>query len=114
MAYFGFVFWTLIYDTIYGFLDIEDDKKIGVKSFSRLLESRNYKLYFYYFGFIFIALCVITELALKPSKLILLNIIPALLIFYSIQSFDISNKKSFMKLFKFNSIIGLSMLLPLL
>lgn len=30
--YISAIFWTLIYDTIYGFQDIEDDLKIGVKS----------------------------------------------------------------------------------
>ena len=32
--YFGAIFWTLGYDTIYGFQDIEDDEIIGVKSTS--------------------------------------------------------------------------------
>ena len=31
---FGAIFWTLGYDTIYGFQDIEDDEIIGVKSTS--------------------------------------------------------------------------------
>ena len=32
--YFGAIFWTLGYDTIYGFQDIKDDEIIGVKSTS--------------------------------------------------------------------------------
>ena len=32
--YFGAIFWTLAYDTIYGFQDIKDDEIIGVKSTS--------------------------------------------------------------------------------
>ena len=32
--YLGAIFWTLGYDTIYGFQDIEDDEIIGVKSTS--------------------------------------------------------------------------------
>ena len=32
--YLGAIFWTLGYDTIYGFQDIKDDEIIGVKSTS--------------------------------------------------------------------------------
>lgn len=38
ILYLGGVFWTLAYDTIYGFQDIEDDLKIGVKSTSILFK----------------------------------------------------------------------------
>ena len=38
--YFAGVFLTISYDTIYGFQDIDDDKKIGVKSFSILIEKQ--------------------------------------------------------------------------
>jgi len=34
LFYFGAIFWTLGYDTIYGFQDIKDDEIIGVKSAS--------------------------------------------------------------------------------
>ena len=34
LFYFGAIFWTLGYDTIYGFQDIKDDEIIGVKSTS--------------------------------------------------------------------------------
>ena len=32
--YFGAIFWTLGYDTIYGYQDIKDDEIIGLKSTS--------------------------------------------------------------------------------
>ena len=34
LFYLGCIFWTIAYDTIYGFQDIEDDLKIGIKSTS--------------------------------------------------------------------------------
>ncbi len=34
LFYIGSIFWTIAYDTIYGFQDIEDDMKIGIKSTS--------------------------------------------------------------------------------
>ena len=45
--YFGAIFWTLGYDTIYGFQDIKDDEIIGVKSTSiKFKKIQNYS-YFY-------------------------------------------------------------------
>ena len=40
-VYFAGVFLTIAYDTVYGFQDIEDDKKIGVKSLSILIENNS-------------------------------------------------------------------------
>lgn len=37
LMYLGGVFWTLAYDTLYGFQDLRDDEKIGVKSLSRAI-----------------------------------------------------------------------------
>lgn len=45
IAYFGCVIWSVYYDSIYAFMDIKDDKKIGVKSSAIFLERRNYKLW---------------------------------------------------------------------
>ena len=36
--YFGAIFWTMVYDTVYAFQDIDDDKKIGVKSLAIKIE----------------------------------------------------------------------------
>ena len=53
--YLGGVFLTISYDTIYGFQDIEDDKKIGVKSLSIKIEkySNEFIFTFYLISFIF-------------------------------------------------------------
>ena len=49
--YLACLFWTLGYDTIYGYQDIEDDKKIGIKSTSRLF-GKDTKLHIWFFYFI--------------------------------------------------------------
>ena len=56
--YFAGVFLTISYDTIYGFQDIDDDKKIGVKSFSILIEKKPvfFISLFYLISFIFFQL----------------------------------------------------------
>ena len=54
--YLGAIFWTLGYDTIYGFQDIEDDEIIGVKSTSikfkqnpKIFLSICYLIFFFFF-----------------------------------------------------------------
>jgi 4-hydroxybenzoate polyprenyltransferase len=57
LLYAACIFWTLAYDTVYGFMDIKDDKKIGVKSLSIFIENRNPKIWlacFYALFFVFI------------------------------------------------------------
>ena len=46
ILYFGAIFWTLAYDTIYGFQDIKDDEIIGVKSTS-IKFKKNPKLFLF-------------------------------------------------------------------
>jgi 4-hydroxybenzoate polyprenyltransferase len=108
IAYFGFVFWTLIYDTIYGFLDIEDDKKIGVKSLAILLENKDYKFYFYLFGFVFLFASTISELLIRPGYYIFLNMIAISLLIYLIYSLDIKSKASTICTFNNSTLIGLA------
>ena len=48
--YIGAIFWTLGYDTIYGFQDIKDDEIIGLKSTS-IRFKKNIKKFIFYFCF---------------------------------------------------------------
>lgn len=50
LVYIGGVFWTLYYDTIYAFMDIKDDKKIGLKSTAIFLEDRDHSIYLAFFA----------------------------------------------------------------
>lgn len=113
IAYFGFIFWTITYDTIYAFLDIDDDKKIGVKSLAILLEKRNYKIYFYSFSLIFISLCSITEILLNPGYYIFLNALILLSMCFLIYFLNIKDKVSCMISFKIESVLGLFLIIAL-
>ncbi len=56
LFYFGAIFWTLGYDTIYGYQDIKDDEIIGVKSTSiKFKENPKRVLYLFYFMTFFIS-----------------------------------------------------------
>ena len=45
MIYIGCIFWTIAYDTVYGFMDILDDKKAGIKSLAIKIEGQRPKLW---------------------------------------------------------------------
>lgn len=45
LMYIACAFWTFGYDSIYAFMDIKDDKKIGIRSSAVFLEHRSYKSY---------------------------------------------------------------------
>ena len=64
--YLGAIFWTLGYDTIYGFQDIKDDEIIGLKSTSIKFKSKpNVFLSICYFLFLLSLLSNIVALLLK-------------------------------------------------
>ena len=50
--YFGAIFWTLGYDTIYGFQDIKDDEIIGLKSTSIKFKNNPFKFLYYVIDFL--------------------------------------------------------------
>ena len=57
--YLGAIFWTLGFDTIYGFQDIKDDEIIGIKSTSiKFKENPNFFLILCYLMFIISLFCV--------------------------------------------------------
>ena len=64
ILYLGAIFWTLGYDTIYGFQDIEDDEIIGVKSTS-IKFKQNPKIFLSICYLIFTLLFVVTGIKLN-------------------------------------------------
>jgi 4-hydroxybenzoate polyprenyltransferase len=51
---FGAIFWTLGYDTIYGFQDIKDDEIIGLKSTSIKFKKNPYTFLYIGYSFLFL------------------------------------------------------------
>ena len=68
ILYLGAIFWTLGYDTIYGFQDIEDDEIIGVKSTS-IKFKENPKILLTICYLIFILVLLITGIKLGLNKI---------------------------------------------
>ena len=113
--YFGAIFWTLGYDTIYGFQDIEDDEIIGVKSTSiKFKESPKIFLSICYSLFIFCYL--IMGLKLSLNNYFFAGIILAIihLFFFQILNFNKKKKKKNLNIFKSNNLLGLIVLISIL
>ena len=114
LLYFGCIFWTLAYDTIYAYQDRKDDILNNVKSSAVLLGTKG-KMYVKIFYLIFFL--IIGYLGLKSSDNFysLIVIIPMIFVMnYLLNKWDpISIKKS-NYYFKFNNVIGLYCFLFLL
>ena len=106
--YFGAIFWTLGYDTIYGYQDIKDDEIIGIKSTSIKFKNSPKKfLAFCYFVFI-IKLVLLGFLAkLSYIYYILLMFVLIHLIFYQLRLFNSKNINKCFIVFKSNNFLGL-------
>ena len=105
--YLGAIFWTLGYDTIYGYQDIKDDEIIGVKSTSikfkqipKVFLSMVYSLFF--LSLIFVGY----YMDLDYIFFIILILIFYQLFFYQIKSFKKNKSKLCLRIFKSNNLLG--------
>ena len=107
ILYAGAIFWTLGYDTIYGYQDIEDDEIIGVKSTSIKFKNNPKKFLTLCYSLFLITILTINFI-MNFNILIYLIIfmISIHLIVYQISNFDIQNKKKSLILFKSNNFLG--------
>ena len=106
--YFGAIFWTLGYDTIYGYQDIKDDEIIGVKSTS--IKFKNNPKIFISLCYIFFFLSLILVgflMNFKMSYFISLIITFFHLIIYQIKNLEVSNPNMCLVKFKSNNLLGL-------
>ena len=113
--YTGAIFWTLGYDTIYGFQDIKDDEIIGIKSTSIKFKKNPITfLTICYSIFIFFTLMV--GILMKFNNLFfIISILPFLhLLAYQVKNIKINDTSNCLKLFKSNNFFGLLILLTIL
>ena len=107
ILYSGAVFWTLGYDTIYGYQDIKDDEIIGLKSTS--IKFKNNPIVFISLCyFIFLISLLITGLFLELNSFFYLIFVLILLqmIFFQITKINPENSTKCLKIFKSNNFLG--------
>ena len=115
LFYIGAIFWTLGYDTIYGFQDIKDDEIIGLKSTSIKFKKK---------PFIFLLACYV----ILFSMIIALGILEKFNIFYyafsliigyhlflyQLKSVNLDNPMNCLKVFKSNNLLGFLVFIQIL
>ena len=113
--YFGAIFWTLGYDTIYGYQDIKDDEIIGLKSTSIKFKNNPKKFLFISYSLLFI-LFLVGGIFMEFNYFYYLLLIFSLthLFFFQMRIFNFKDPSSCLKAFKSNNVFGLIMLLNIL
>ena len=110
--YVGAIFWTLGYDTIYGFQDIKDDEIIGVKSTSIKFKNDPKKfLLFCYLIFIISLIFVGIKMNFKFYYFIFLTLPAIQLFIFQIKKLDPSNTFDCLNKFKSNNFLGMLVLI---
>ncbi|RPG99329.1 MAG: 4-hydroxybenzoate polyprenyltransferase [Candidatus Pelagibacter sp. TMED106] len=105
--YLGAIFWTLGYDTIYGYQDLKDDEIIGLKSTS-IKFKKDPKKFLVLCYLIFIISFLTTGILMELNNMFFIfSIIPILhLMIYQINSLKINSPLNCLKIFKSNNVFG--------
>ena len=114
MLYFGAIFWTLGYDTIYGFQDIKDDEIIGLKSTSIKFKKKPYTFLFSCYSIFLINLFLIGHLMnFNKLSLIVYVLIVIQMFYFQLKKLEIEDYSNCLKIFKSNNYLGLIVLVGL-
>ena len=115
LFYMGAIFWTLGYDTIYGYQDIKDDEIIGLKSTSIKFKGKAKQFLFICYTSLIIFF-LLGAYSLKLSYYFyLFMIIPFIhLFFYQVKNFNLKDPSSCLKVFKSNNLFGLLIFLSII
>ena len=113
--YIGAIFWTLGYDTIYGFQDIKDDEIIGVKSTSIKFKNDPKKFLIICYSLFIISLISVGFFMNFKIFYFIFLIFPVLhLLVFQIKRLDVSNTTDCLNKFKSNNLLGMIILINIL
>ena len=113
--YFGAIFWTLGYDTIYGYQDLKDDEIIGLKSTSIKFKDNPIKfITLCYLVFLVNLLTVGILLELNSFFYLVFVLILLQMVFFQIKNIDIKDSAGCLKVFKSNNFLGFLVLFSIL
>ena len=113
--YLGAIFWTLGYDTIYGYQDIKDDEIIGLKSTSIKFKGNEKKFLFICYTLLLIFFLIGGYFMEFNNIYYFLTFISFLhLFFYQMKIFNSKDSESCLRVFKSNNMFGLIIFLNIL
>ena len=105
--YLGAIFWTLGYDTIYGFQDIKDDEIIGVKSTSIKFKNEPKKFLFFCYLIFMISLVLVGIFMNFKIYYFIFLIFPFLHLFiFQIKKLNFKSTEMCLEKFKSNNVLG--------
>ena len=113
--YLGAIFWTLGYDTIYGYQDIKDDEIIGLKSTSIKFKNNPHRFLTLCYS-VFLLNLLITGFFMELSSFFYLTFILIILqmFYFKLKKLDIKNSLECLTIFKSNNFLGLLVLISLI
>ncbi len=115
ILYFGAIFWTLGYDTVYGFQDLKDDEIIGLKSTSIKFKNNPFIFLKICYSFFLVSLILIGFLMhLNSFYFIFLFLIATQMYYFQISKLNVNDANSCLKTFKSNSHLGLLIFIALI
>ena len=113
--YLGAIFWTLGYDTIYGFQDIKDDEIIGVKSTSIKFKKNPKKFLLICYSTFLVSIIFVGFLEDFKVYYFMFLIFPILqLLNFQIRKLDFENATDCLNKFKSNNFLGLLIFINIL
>lgn len=108
MLYVASVMWTIVYDTVYAFQDLKDDKEHDNKSLAIWIENRDYKEILWNLYTIQALIMAVLGMNTGMSWVYYLFIaIAAYHLFWQVETLDIHNSKNCNKRFHSNVIFGI-------
>ena len=115
LFYMGAIFWTLGYDTIYGYQDIKDDEIIGLKSTSIKFKGKAKKFLIACYTSLIVFFLIGAYSMNLNYNFYLFMIVPFIHLFlYQIKIFNLKDPSSCLKAFKSNNFLGLLIFLNIL
>ena len=115
LFYLGAIFWTLGYDTIYGYQDVKDDEIIGLKSTSIKFKGNAKKFLISCYSFLIIFFLGGGYFMKFNYIYFVLMLVPIFhLFFYQLKTFNLRDSSSCLKAFKSNNLFGLIIFLNIL
>ena len=111
--YLGAIFWTLGYDTIYGFQDIKDDEIIGLKSTSIKFKKKPIKFLYVCYSIFFLNTIVSIYLMNLNKLNYFVLIFVAMQLYFQLNKLNIKSPLNCLKIFKSNNYLGAIILLTI-
>jgi 4-hydroxybenzoate polyprenyltransferase len=106
LIYLSSIFWTLGYDTVYGYQDINDDQKIGIKSTSVLFGKKSKKIIWFFYSLSFMIMLISLLMISVKNISLFLFLGTFLYTSYLIKRLRIDDVQSCANFFSMNKYIG--------